>query len=158
MNLDTVVSILISVFRVHTFGKRSEAVCQFGVFLLFQTFFRSQFAFAGDVIQCFVDVYVAGCLIKQCTSGIQFSFHNGQHVVYGRELDNCFSELLAVFGIRQSFVVSSLAQSYRLCGDTQTGTVHQGHYVFDQTEFAVTAKFGFCILINQFAGRRTVNT
>ena len=59
VNLDTVVSILVGVFGVHTFCQRCEGIGQFGIFLLFLTFFRSQFAFAGDVVQCLVDVYVA---------------------------------------------------------------------------------------------------
>ena len=158
MYLYTVVSILVGIFGVHTFGKRSEAVGQFGVFLLFLTFFRSQFTFAGDVIQCFVDVYVACCLIQQCTSCIQLALHDGKHIINSREFDNCLSELFAVFGISQSFVVSSLAQSYRLCGNTQTGTVHQRHYIFNQAKLTVTAKFSFCILVYQFASRRTVDT
>ena len=59
VNLDAVVSVLVGIFGVHTFGQRSERIGQFGIFLLFLTFFRGQFAFAGDIVQCLVDVYVA---------------------------------------------------------------------------------------------------
>lgn len=74
------------------------------------------------------------------------------------ELDDGFTELFAVFGISQPFVVGSLRQTYGLSGDTQTGAVHQRHYVFNQTELAVAAKFALRILVDQFASGRTVDT
>ena len=108
MNLDAVVSILIGIFRVHTFCQRSEGVGKFGILLLFLAFFRSQFAFASNVVQRFVDVNVAGSLVQLGASCIQLSFHNSQHVIYSREFDDGLAELLAVFGIGQTFVVGSL--------------------------------------------------
>ena len=42
--------------------------------------------------------------------------------------------------------------------NTQTGTVHQSHHGLNQTETGVTAKLCLGILVNQLAGRRTVNT
>ena len=64
MNLDTVVCVLVGIFGVHTFCQRGERVGQFGIFFLFLTFFRSQLAFTGDVVQCFVDIYITGSLIQ----------------------------------------------------------------------------------------------
>ena len=158
MNLDTVICVLVGIFGVHTFCQRSKRVGQFGIFLLFLTFFRSQLTFTGDVVQRFVDIYIARSLVQQCAAGIQLRFHDRQHVINSREFDNGFAELFAFLCVSQSFVVGGLAQTDRLCGDTQTGTIHQRHYIFDQTQFAVPAKFGFRIFVNQLASRRTVDT
>ena len=53
---------------------------------------------------------------------------------------------------------SSVGYYCLLYTSTQTRTIHQGHYVFNQTELTVTAKFGFRVLVKQFAGRRAVAT
>ena len=151
VNLNTVVSVLVGIFRVHTFGQRCKGIGHLGVALLLLTFFGRQLAFAGDVIQGFVDVNITRSLVKQRATSVEFCLHGRQHVVYGRELDDGFAKLLAVLGVGQTFVVGCLAEADRLCGDTQTGTIHQRHYVFNQTQLAVTAKFGLGILINQFA-------
>ena len=133
MYLDTVVCILVGIFRIHTFCQRSKAVGQFCITFLFLTFFRSQLAFTGNVIQGFVDVHVTRSLIQQRTACIQFCLDGSQHVIHSREFDNCLAELLTVFCVRQSLIISSLAQTYRLSGNTQAGTVHQRHDVFNQT-------------------------
>ena len=156
--LNTVVRILVSILRVHTFCQRSKAVSKFCITFLFLTFFRSQLAFAGDIIQCFININITGSLIQQRTAGIQLRLDGSQHIVNCRELNNGFTELLTVFSVCQSLIVCSLTQSDRLCGDTQTRTIHQGHDIFNQTELAFTAKFSFCILVNQFTSRRTMDT
>ena len=158
MNLNTVVSVLVGKLTAHAFAQRGEGVSQFSECFLFGTFFRSQFALLGNVVQCFVNVYETGCLVQQWTGSIQFGFHQRKHFGHGGEFDDCLTELFTIFGISQSFIVSSLWQSYRLSGNTQAGTVHQRHYIFDQTQFAVTAKFGLGIFIYQLAGRRAFDT
>ena len=45
-----------------------------------------------------------------------------------------------------------------MCGDTKTGSVHQCHDVFDKTQFAASAEFGFGIFEHQFAGGRPFDT
>ena len=152
MNLDTVVGVLVGIFGVHTLGQRCEGVGHLGEAFLLLTFFGRQLAFAGDVVQCLVDVDVARSLVEQRAAGVELGLHRSQHVVNGGELDDGLAELLAVFGIGQTFVVGCLAEADRLGGDTQTGTVHQCHHIFDQTQLAVTAKFGLGVLVNQFAG------
>ena len=111
MYLNTIVCILVSIFRVHTFCQWSKAVGQFCIAFLFLTFFRSQLAFTSDIIQSFIDIYIARSLIQQSTTSIKFCLDGSQHIVYSRELDNGFTKLLTVFCISQSLIVCSLAQT-----------------------------------------------
>ena len=152
MYLNAVVGILVGVLGVHTLGQRGEAVGQFGVELLLLALLGCEFALAGNVVEGFVDVYVAAGLVQQSTTGVELGLHDGEHVVNGREVDDFLAELLTVGSIGQRLVVGSLAQTHTLGGDTQTGTVHQGHNVFNQTQLAVAAKLGVSVLVHQLAG------
>ena len=133
MDLDTVVGVLVGILRVHTLCQRCERVSQLSETLLLLTLLRCQFTLTSDVVQRFVNIHVTRSLIEQRTTRIKLRLHQGQHIIDSRELDDRLTELLTLLGIGQSLVVSRLAQTYRLRGDTQTGTVHQGHHILDQT-------------------------
>ena len=45
-----------------------------------------------------------------------------------------------------------------MCYDTQTSTVHKRHNVFDKSQTAFTYEFGFCVFIDEFAGRSSFDT
>ena len=62
-------------------------------------------------------------------------------------------KLLTLLSVSQTLVVSLLLNTYTLCGDTQTGTVHQSHHVLDQTQTCATAEFGLSVLIGELTGR-----
>ena len=68
----------------------------------------------------------------------------------GGELDDGLPELFAVACIGNGFAVCRFGNADRLCGDTETGSVHQCHDVFDKTQFAASAEFGFGIFEHQF--------
>ena len=139
MHLDTVVSILVGVFRIHTLGQWRKTVGQFGILLLFGTLFRRQLAFAGYVVQCLVNIHITRSLVQQRATCVQLGFHRGQHVIYGREVDDGLTELFTVFRVCQSLVVGRLTQPYRLCGDAEACTVHQCHDILYQTQLAASA-------------------
>ena len=108
MDLERVVGVLVGIFRVHALGQRREAVGQFGVELLLLAFLGRELALAADVVECLVDVDIAGALVEQGASGIELGLHEGQHVVDGGELDDGLAELFALAGVGQAFVVGGL--------------------------------------------------
>ena len=138
MNLYGIVGVLVGVFRVHTLRQWREGIGQAHVFLLLGAFFGRKFVFACDVVECFVDVYIACRLVENATSCIQFGLHAREHVVHGREVDDVCFKLSTFASVVQSFGIGGLRHANALCGDTQTGTVHQCHNVLDeaQTRFA----------------------
>ena len=158
MNLQGIVSVLVAILRVHAFGQRCERIGQFGKGFLFLAFLGRKFAFAGNVVECLVNVDVAGALVKQGTAGIELGLHKGEHVVNGREIDDGLAKLLTVASVGQTFVVGSLRNTDALCGNTQTGTVHQGHHVFNQAQLAFATNFGLGIFVNELTGGAAVNT
>ncbi len=66
-------------------------------------------------------------------------------------------ELLTFAGIFQRLVVSLLSETHRLGGDAETGAVHQGHDIFDQTHAGITAELSLGVLEDQLAGRRAMD-
>ena len=62
--LDGIVSILVGIFRVDTLCDRSHGVGKTCVLLHLCTFFACELAFARDIFESLVEVYVAGCLVK----------------------------------------------------------------------------------------------
>ena len=138
MNLYGVISVLVGVFRVHTLCQRRKGIGQTHVFLLFGTFFGCKFTFACDVVECLVDVYIACRLVENATSCIQLSLHTREHIVHSGEVDDVRFKLSTFASVVQSFGIGGLRHANALCGDTQTGTVHQCHHVLDeaQTRFA----------------------
>ncbi|MCL4102882.1 hypothetical protein MMG03_002492 [Fibrobacter succinogenes] len=158
MNLDAVVAVDVGVFGIHALGERSAGRCQLVVQLQFSLFFIGELAGAFDIFKRLVDVDIASCLVKEGAASVQASLHVGKHFVDAGEVDDSLVELLTVLGVGESFVVGSLADTHCLCSDTETGSVHEGHHVLDETELATAAEFCLSVLVNQFAGRRTVDT
>ena len=60
--------------------------------------------------------------------------------------------------VGEGFVVGGLADTHGLCGNAETGAVHEGHHVLDQTELAAAAEFCLGVLVDKFASRASVNT
>ena len=75
MYLNSVVSILVGIFRVHTLGQWSESISQTGILLLLGALLWSEFALACNIIKSLVDIHIASCLIEYGASGIQFGLH-----------------------------------------------------------------------------------
>ena len=66
--------------------------------------------------------------------------------------------MCALLGVGQCLVVGFLLESDTLCSNTQTGTVHQAHHIFDQTQLAIAAELSLGILVDELTGRRAVDT
>ena len=157
VNLDAVVSVQVGVFGVHALGKRSACRGESRVELEFSLFFVGELAFTFDVFEALVDIHVAGCLVKEGAAGIKAGFDVGKHFVDGREVDDGLAELLTVLGVGEGFVVGGLADAHGLCGNAETGTVHEGHHVLDETELAAAAEFCLGVLVDKFASRASVD-
>ena len=147
MNLYRVVCVLVGVLGVHAFCQRSEGIGKPCVLLLLLTLFGCQFALACYVVESFVYVDVSCSLIQYAATGVELGLHTREHVVYGREPDDGCVELLAVFCVRESLVVCSLAHTYRLCGYAQTRSVHQSHDIFDETHACAAAQLSLRVLV-----------
>ena len=112
---------------------------------------------ALQIFQPLVDIHVTGSLIKQRPSGIQLCLHGGKDVVHCREIDDFLSELGTLAGISKGLVVCLLAESYALCGNAKTGTVHKRHHVLDEPQAGAADEFGLGILEHEFACWRAVD-
>ena len=157
MDRDGIVGGLVGVFGVDTLCQGCERIGQTGIFLHLLAFLRCELLVTRNVFQCFVEVDVACRLIQKGTAGIEFRLHAGEHIVDSRERDDLLSELCALLGVCQSFVVGLLLDTDRLCGDAETRAVHQCHHVLDEAHACVAAELCLRILIDQFAGRRAVD-
>ena len=104
----------------------------FSVLLQLGTLLGLQLAVAADVLQCLVDIDVACRLVEQSTTCIEAGLDVAYHLLYGRELDNGFAELLAVACIGDGFVVCSLTEAHALGGNAEASAVHQRHYIFNK--------------------------
>ena len=153
MDADGIVGVLVGVLRVHTLGQWGEGISQTLVLLQLLLLLGLQFAIALDVLEALVDIYIAGCFIEQCTTGIEFSLHAREHIIDSGEVDDLITKLLTLLSVRQTLIVSLLLYTYTLCGNTQTGAVHQSHHILDQTQTCATAELGLCVLISQLTGR-----
>ena len=158
MDRDRVVGCLVSIFRVDTLCQWCESISKASVLLHLLTLLRGELLVTCDIFQCLIDIYVACCLIQERTTSIEFRLHTREHIVDSREVDNLLTELCTILSVSQSLVVSLLLKTDRLCCDTKTSTIHQCHYVLDKTHADVTTEFCLCILVNKFAGRRTMDT
>ena len=132
MHLDAVVAVLVGILRVHTLCQGREGICQTAVLLQFCALFGFQLAVATDVLEGFVDIYIAGSLIEKGTASVETGLDVANHLSDCGELDDGFAELLAVASIGNGLVVSSLTETHTLGSNTQTGTVHQRHHIFNK--------------------------
>ena len=66
-------------------------------------------------------------------------------------------ESLLAHRVGESFVVCHLADTHGLCGNAETGSVHEGHHVLDEAELAATAEFCLGVLVDKFASRASVD-
>ena len=158
VHLDAVVAVQVGVFGVHALGKRSACRGELRVKLEFSLFFVGELAFTFDVFEALVDIHVTGCLVKEGAAGIKAGLDVGEHFVDSREVHDSLTELLTVLGVGEGFVVGSLADAHGLCGNAETGAVHEGHHVLDETELAAAAEFCLGVLVDKFASRASVNT
>ena len=158
VNLDAVVSVQVGVFGVHALGKRRASRSELLVKLEFLLFVVRELAFAFDVFETLVNVNIACCLVEESTTSVQASLDVRNHFVDSREVHDGLTELLTVLGVGESFVVGHLADTDRLSGNAEAGTVHEGHHILDETELAATAEFCLGVLVNEFASRASVNT
>ena len=152
MDADGIVSVLVGVLRVHTLGQWGEGVSQTLILLQLLLLLRCELTVALDILEALVDINISGCLVEQRTTGIELSLHAREHIIDSGEVDDLITKLLALLGISQTLVVSLLLNTYALCSDTQTGAVHQSHYVLDQTQTGATAEFCLCVLISELTG------
>ena len=157
MNLDAVVGVQVGVFGVHALRKRRACAGEFLVQLEFCLLLVGELAGALDVLEALVDVHVAGCLVQECSASVKASLDVRNHFVHSREVHDSLAELLAVLGIGESFVVSHLADAHGLCGNAETGAVHECHHVFDEAELAAATEFRLRVLVDKFAGRASVD-
>ena len=157
MDRDRVVRILVGILGGHSLGKRREGIRETGILFHFGTLLGFELAFALDILEGLVDIYVTGRLIEQGTSGIELRLHPGEHVVDAWEVVDRLAELGALGGIADRLIVSFLAETRTLGADAEPGPVHQGHDILDQAEPALAAQFRTGVLIGQFAGRGAVD-
>ena len=66
VHLDAVVAVQVGVFGVHALGQRIASRSQLVVQLQLGLFLVGELAAAFDIFKGLVDVYVAGCLVKEC--------------------------------------------------------------------------------------------
>ena len=158
VNLDAVVAVDVSVFRVHALRERSACRGEFLVQLEFSLFFVGELAVTFDVFEALVDVHVAGCLVQQGAACVEASLDVGNHFVHSREVHDSLTELLTVLGVGESFVVGHLADAHGLGGNAETSAVHEGHHVLDKTKLAAAAEFCLGVLVDKFASRASVDT
>ena len=158
VHLDAVVGVQVRVFGVHALGQRRASGSEFLVELEFCLLLVGELAFTFDVFEALVDIHIAGCLVKEGAAGIKAGLDVGKHFVDSREVDDGLAELLTVLGVGEGFVVGSLADAHGLCGNAETGAVHEGHHVLDETELAAAAEFCPGVLVDKFASRASVNT
>ena len=157
VHLDAVVGVQVGVFGVHALRKRRASRGEFLVELEFGLLLVGELAGALDVLEALVDIYIAGCLVQECAACVEACLDVGNHLIDGGEVHDGLAELLAVFGIGESFVVSHLADTNGLCGNAEAGAVHEGHHVLDEAELAAAAEFSLRVLIDKFAGRASVD-
>ena len=62
------------------------------------------------------------------------------------------SELLAACGVGLGLAAGGLAESYRLCSNSQTGSVHQRHHIFDETQTTLANNLAGCVGELQLGG------
>ena len=129
---DGVVGILVGIFRVHSLGQRRESIGHALIFLHLLAFLRGEGAFAGNILQCLVNVDVTCRLIKQRAACIQLGLHARNHIIHRRERDNLLAELSTFLGIVETLAIGFLLHAHALCRYTQTGTIHQRHHIFDE--------------------------
>ena len=158
MDRDRVVGSLVSILRVDTLCQWCKGISKASVLLHLLTLLRGELLVTCDIFQSLVDIDVAGSLIQERTTSIEFCLHTREHIVDSWEVDNLLAELCTILSISQALVVSLLLKTNRLCSDTKASTIHQCHYVLDKTHSAATTELCLCILVNKFAGRRTVDT
>ena len=109
MNLDAVVAVDVSVFRVHALCKRSACGSELLVFLELSLFFVGELAVTFDVFEALVDVHVAGSQVQQGAACVEACLDVGNHLVDGGEVHDRLGELLTVLGVGECFVVGHLA-------------------------------------------------
>ena len=158
MDRDRIVSCLVSILRVDTLCQWCESISKTSVLLHLLTLLRGELLVTCDIFQCLVDINIACSLIQERTTSIEFRLHTREHIVDSWEVDNLLTELCTILSVSQSLVVSLLLKPDRLCCDTKASTIHQCHYIFNKTHADVTTEFCLRILVNKFAGRRTMNT
>ena len=157
VNLDAVVGVQVGVFGVHALRERCASRSELLVKLEFSLLLVGELAGALDVFEALVDIYIAGCLVQECTASVEASLDVGNHLIDGREVHDGLAELLAVLGIGESFVVGHLADAHGLSGNAEACTVHEGHHVLDEAELAAATEFRLRVLIDKFAGRASVD-
>ena len=136
MDLDTIVGVLVTIFAAKTFCKGCEGVGKTAVVLHLCTLVGSEATLAGDVLIDLIHIYKARAFVEKRTACVEFGFHDSEHFAYCRELDDSFAELATLECILVSLAVCELAHTYTLCGDTEAGTVHKSHHIFDEAHAA----------------------
>lgn len=116
MNLDTIVSALISELRSGHLHQRSEDV-----------------GGASSLLAGASEVDPTSSLIHEGTSTFKASSHASDEILNGYEVADCMSELFAGSCINLSFAESSFAKTDGLSTHTKASTIHQRHYIFDKT-------------------------
>ena len=158
MNLDGIVGQLIGILRRKELQQRREAIGQSIVELHLLTLLTLQRALLADGCQCLVNLDKTGRLVEQRAHGLRLGLHLLQELGHGRKADDRLAKLLTLTGILHRLAVGRLTRTDRLCTNTQTGSIHQRHDIFDQTHPTISDQFGRCILIDQFTRRRALNT
>ena len=153
VDLQGIVSDLVGILAGKQFLQRRVNIGKFLVFLHLGAFLLVEGTFFGNVVIRLVHVHETGSFVKDGTDTVQLRLHVRQHLVNSRELNNRLAELLALAGVFQALAVSGFSDADGLSANTQAGSVHQCHYVFNQTHLAFAHQFCRCVLEYQFAGR-----
>ena len=158
VNLYRIVSELVGILRSEELYQRRETVGQTIVELHLLALLRFERTLLRDVAVLLVNLDETGRFIEQRTGPLQLCLHIGEHLRNGGELNDRLAELGTLLRILERLAVSGLAKTHRLCTDTQTGSVHERHHVFDQTHLTVADQTGRSVGEDQLAGGRTLDT
>ncbi len=157
MNLDTIVSVLVAEFRCHTLCERSERIGETAVIFLLFLFIESEGTLFCDVVINLIHVDKARASVEKGAGGVELGFHDRKDFCHSGELDNGLAELLAVFCIRKSLAISSLADADRLGGDAEACAIHKSHHIFDKTKTSAAYEFGGSVFVDKFASGATLD-
>ena len=152
VDLDAVVGALVGVFTGHQFGERREAVgiTQGGFHGL--TLFGSEGADFGETVIAVGEVHLTCCLVEERTHGVGFGAHGVEDVLDGNHLVDGFTELFAGGSIVYGFAAGGFAETDSLGTDAETGTIHEGHGVFDKSQTTFANQLAGGVVEDEFGG------
>ena len=125
MNGNSIISVLVCILRVHTFGNWCKGISESSVLFHLLTLLRCELAFTRNVFKRLIDVNVTSRHVEQRTTCIKLCFHAREHVIYGREGDNLLAKLSTFLSIGEGFIISFLFNANALSGNSESSAVHE---------------------------------